>query len=43
MGEAAAVHELVRCGARDLRELDDDISWTAMAGPEDNELCVFAT
>jgi hypothetical protein len=37
-----AVDELVRRGARVLREPDDDIAWTVMADPEGNEFCVFA-
>jgi hypothetical protein len=37
------VGELVRRGARVLREPDDEIAWTVMADPEGNEFCVFAS
>ena len=37
------VEELVRRGARVLRQPDADIAWTVMADPEGNEFCVFAS
>ncbi|MDX6739889.1 VOC family protein [Actinocorallia sp. A-T 12471] len=33
--------DLVRAGAKVLRAKDDEIAWTVMADPEDNEFCVF--
>ena len=36
-----ALDELVRRGARILREPDDDIDWFVLADPEGNEFCVF--
>ncbi|ROO89395.1 hypothetical protein EDD29_7085 [Actinocorallia herbida] len=35
------VSDLVRAGARVLREQDAEIRWTVMADPEGNEFCVF--
>ena len=37
------VEELVRRGARILREPDEEVAWTVMADPEGNEFCVFAS
>ncbi|GAA2077030.1 VOC family protein [Aeromicrobium halocynthiae] len=37
----ATVADLEAVGARVLRAPDDEISWTVMADPEDNEFCVF--
>jgi hypothetical protein len=39
--EPDALEELVRRGARILREPDDDIDWFVLADPEGNEFCVF--
>lgn len=41
-GAPGAVDDLVRRGARVLREPDDVVTWTVMADPEGNEFCVFA-
>ena len=39
--EAEDPQDLVRRGARLLREPDDDISWHVLADPEGNEFCSF--
>jgi hypothetical protein len=39
---SADIDLLVAAGARVLRHPDEEIRWTVMADPEDNEFCVFA-
>ena len=41
LNDGVTVADLVAKGASVLRAPDDEISWTIMADPEDNEFCVF--